>query len=63
LSIVEIPFSLKDVIIRAIEIMKKYSSARAGRGKTAYRTPSDFRFRHFKEIERRKIKKFCDNKK
>jgi len=35
--------------------MKKYSSARAGKGKTAYRTPSDFRFRHFKDIQRRKI--------
>jgi len=37
--------------------MKKYSQARAGRGKTAYRTPSDFRYRHFKEIQRRKITK------
>jgi hypothetical protein len=35
--------------------MKKYSSARAGKGKTAYRTPSDFRYRQMKEIERRKI--------
>jgi hypothetical protein len=43
--------------------MKKYSSARAGRGKTAYRTPSDFRFRHFKEVEQRKINKFRDKKK
>jgi len=36
--------------------MKKYSQARAGRGKTAYRTPSDFRYRNIQKIRKQKIK-------
>jgi hypothetical protein len=31
--------------------MKKYSSQKAHRGKTAYRTPSDFRYRKIKKVE------------
>ncbi|MFH0852255.1 MAG: hypothetical protein V1845_01445 [bacterium] len=35
--------------------MKGYSSARAGKGKTAYRTPSGFKYRYFREVQKRKI--------
>jgi hypothetical protein len=37
--------------------MKKYSSARAGKGKTAFRTPSVFRYQHYKKIQQRGINK------
>jgi len=36
--------------------MKKYSSQRAGKGKTAYRTPSVFRYKNIKKVEGFKIK-------
>jgi hypothetical protein len=55
-----IGLNLKNDIMK--KNMKKYSSARAGRGKTAYRTPSDFRFRHIKDIQRRKINQISKNK-
>lgn len=37
--------------------MKKYSCQRAGRGKTAYRTPSVFKYKKYKEIKRFKVNK------
>jgi len=36
--------------------MKNYSSARAGRGKTAYRTPSLWRHRQGQKIDKIKTK-------
>jgi len=35
--------------------MKNYSQAQAGKGKTAYRTPSVFRYQQVKKVQKTKI--------
>jgi hypothetical protein len=37
--------------------MKNYSSSRAGRGKTAYRTPSLWRYRKIQAVNKVKLSK------
>ncbi len=37
--------------------MKKYSTQKAHRGKTAYRTPSVFRYKNIKKVESFEIRK------
>ncbi len=37
--------------------MKNYASKQNKKGKTAYRTPSPFRYKHYKEISSHKTKK------